>query len=130
MAAKTESQYLGDFLKYEAEALYCREAVTVLAGSGVDRVLTTGMMLGRITASGKVKQIDFSAADGSENAYGVLCFDVTAPVGADAKGTAIVRGPSVVARNGLVWPAGATEVQKNAAIAQLEAAGILAREGA
>jgi len=130
MAAKTESQYLGDFLKYEAEALYCREAVTVLAGSGAPRELTTGMVLGRITASGKVKQIDFSAADGSENAYGVLCFDVTAPVGADAKGTAIVRGPAVVARNGLVWPAGATDPQKNAAIAQLEAAGILAREGA
>ncbi len=31
MPVKTEATYLGDFLKYEAEALYCREPVTVLA---------------------------------------------------------------------------------------------------
>jgi len=223
MAAKTESQYLGDVLKYEAEALYCREAVTVLAGAGADRVLTTGMVLGRITkgaatgaavagntgngtitaaptvgqaakpgvyritciepalnggtflvedpegigigtavvgvqftthltftitdgavdfvagdafsvtvaaGSGKVKQIDFSATDGSDQAYGVLAADVTAPNGTDAKGTAIVRGPAVVANKGVVWPAGATQAQKDAALAQLKAAGILAREGA
>jgi hypothetical protein len=214
---------LGDVLKFESEALYCRELVTVLAGAGVDRILTVAMVLGRITkgaatgaavagntgngtitaaptvgqaakpgvyqvvciepitnggkfavedpdgiligvatvgvafnthltftitdgavdfaagdaftitvaaGSGKVKQIDFAATDGSDKAYGILCFDVTAPVGVDANGTAIVNGPSVVAANGLVWPAGATQPQKDAAIAQLKAAGIKVREGA
>jgi hypothetical protein len=223
MAVKTEGLYLGDVLKYEAEALYCREPVTVLAGAGADRVLTTAMVLGRITkgaatgaavagntgngtitaaptvgqaakpgvyritciepatnggtfvvedpdgivigtavvgtaftthltftisdgavdfvagdaftitvaaGSGKVKQIDFAAADGADKAYGILVADVTAPNGVDAKGTAIVNGPAVVATNGLVWPAGATQAQKDAAIAQLKAVNIKTREGA
>lgn len=33
MTVKTESNYLGDFLKYEAEAFYCREPV--LAGNSI-----------------------------------------------------------------------------------------------
>ena len=223
MTVKTESNYLGDFLKYEAEALYCREAVIVLAGSGADRVLKSGMVLGRITkgvatgapvagnagdgtitaspivgaaakpgvyrivciepatdggkftvedpdgiligtaavgvefsthltftisdgaadfvagdsftitvaaGSGKAKQIDFAATDGSDAPSGILCFDVTAPDGIDAKGTAITNGPAVVSESGLVWPAGATTDQKNTAIAQLKLAGIKVRQGA
>ena len=223
MTVKNESNYLGDFLKYEAEALYCREPVTVLAGAGAARDLTSGMVLGRITkgaatgaavagntgngtitashtvgaaakpgvyqvvciepltnsgkfsvedpdgvvigiatvgvqfsthltftiadgatdfaagdaftitvaaGSGKVKQIDFAATDGGDKAYGVLCFDVTAPDGVDAKGTAIVNGPAVASDKGLTWPAGATQPQKDAAIAQLKLAGIKVRQGA
>lgn len=223
MAVTTEGLYLGDVLKYEAEALFCREPVTVLAGAGADRVLTTGTVLGRITkgaatgaavagntgngaitaapivgqaakvgvyritciepatnggafvvedpdgivigtavagvqftthltftisdgltdfiagdaftvtvaaGSGKVKQIDFAATDGSDKAYGILVADVTAPNGVDAKGTAIVNGPAVVASNGLVWPADATQPQMDAAIAQLKAMNIKTREGA
>ena len=223
MSVLTESKYLGDVLKYEAEDLYCREGVTVLAGSGAARALTIGMVLGRITkgtaagaadagntgdgtitaaptvgqdaksdvyrltciepatnggqfsvedpdgvqigiaavgteftthltftiadgdtdfvagdvftitvaaGSGKVKQIDFSATDGSDKAYGVLCYDTTEPDGTDAESTAVVRGPAVVADDGLVWPDGATADQKAAAIARLETAGILTREGA
>lgn len=223
MPVTQEPIRLGDWLKYETEALFCREPVTVLAGAGAERVLTTGMVLGRITkgaatgaavagntgngtitaaptvgqaakvgvyritciepatnggtflvedpdgivigtavvgvqftthltftitdgavdfvagdaftitvaaGSGKVKQIDFAATDGADRAYGILVADVTAPNGVDAKGTAVVRGPAVVASGGLVWPAGATQAQKDAAIAQLNSLGILAREGA
>lgn len=224
MPVTNESAHLGDVLKFELEDLYCREPITVLAGAGADRVLTVGMVLGRITkgaattaafagnagngafaaaptvlqaakpgdyklviiepatnagafiledpdgiilgrgtvgvafagphlsftlndgavdfaagdgftitvaaGSGKVKQIDFAATDGSDKAYGVLCYDVTAPNGVDAKSSAVVNGPSVVAANGLVWPAGATQPQKDAAIVQLKAAGIKVREGA
>ena len=49
MAVLTESKRLGDWLKWEEDNHYSRDIVTVLAGSGAERVLTTGMVLGRIT---------------------------------------------------------------------------------
>jgi hypothetical protein len=49
MATQTEGQYVGDWLKYEQDSRYAREAVTILAGSGSSRVLTSGMVLGRKT---------------------------------------------------------------------------------
>jgi hypothetical protein len=218
----TESKRLGDWLKWEQENQYSRDIVTLLAGSGADRVLTTGMVLGRITkaaatgaalagntgdgtitasptvgqaaepgiyrltciepaadggkfavedpdgiligiatvgveftthltftiadgaadfvagdsftitvaaGSGKVKQIDFAATDGADVASGILLLDTTAPDGADRSGVAVVRN-AIVSDNGITWPAGATTDQKNAAIAQLKALGILVRQGA
>ncbi len=221
MAVQTEGTYLGDWLKWEQENRYSRDRVTVLAGSGAERVLTSGMVLGRITkgaataaavagntgdgtigavtvgaaakpglyrlvciepavnggkftvedpdgiligvatvgvefttqltftiadgatdfaagdsftitvaaGSGKVKQIDFAATDGSDAACGILALDATAPDGADGAGVAIVRN-AIVSAAGLRWPDGATAEQKSAAIAQLEALGILVRQGA
>jgi hypothetical protein len=222
MPVQTERNYLGDWLKFEADNHYSRDIVTVLAGSGADRALLTGMVLGRITkgtaasaavagntgngtitaapavgqaakpgvyrvvciepaadagkfavedpdgiligvatvgveftthltftiadgaadfvagdsftitvaaGSGKVKQIDFAATDGSNAACGILLLDTTAPDGTDRSGVAIVRN-AIVSDNGITWPAGATENQKNAAIAQLKSAGILVRQGA
>ena len=49
MAVLNEGNYLGDMVKQEAEGRYSREAVTVLAGDGADRVLEMGSVLGRIT---------------------------------------------------------------------------------
>lgn len=222
MPVQTERNYLGDWLKFEADNHYSRDIVTVLAGSGADRALLTGMVLGRISkgvaasaavagntgngtitaapavgqaakpgiyrvvciepaadggkfavedpdgiligvatvgveftthltftiadgaadfvagdsftitvaaGSGKVKQIDFAATDGSNAACGILLLDTTAPDGTDRSGVAIVRN-AIVSDNGITWPAGATENQKNAAIAQLKSAGILVRQGA
>src|SRR5512135_1034910 len=222
MPVQTERKYLGDWLKYEAENQYSREIVTALAGSGADRALLTGMVLGRITkgvaasaaaagntgdgvitaaptvgqaakpgvyrvvciepaadggkfavedpdgiligvatvgvefathltftiadgaadfvggdsftitvaaGSGKVKQIDFAATDGSNVACGLLLLDTTAPDGADRSGVAIVRN-AIVSDNGITWPAGATAPQTAAATAQLKSAGILVRQGA
>jgi hypothetical protein len=222
MPVLTERNYLGDWLKYEWENQYSREAVTVLAGSGAVRALLSGMVLGRITkgaatgaavagntgngtitaaptvgaaakpgvyqlvciepatnagkftvedpdgiligvatvgvaftthltftiadgstdfasgdaftitvaaGSGKVKQIDFAAADGGDIASSVLLIDATAPDAVDKAAVAIVRN-AIVSDNGITWPAGATTNQKNAAIAQLKNAGILVRQGA
>ena len=42
MSVKTESNRLGDLVKYELEPNFNREIVTVLAGSGADRALTLG----------------------------------------------------------------------------------------
>ncbi len=222
MSVLTEGMRLGDWLKWEVDNQYSRDVVTILAGSGSDRVLTTGMVLGRVTkgsavgaavagntgngtitaapavgqaakpgvyravciepatnggkfsvedpdgillgvatvgtefathltftiadgaadfasgdaftitvaaGSSKVKQIDFSATDGVNAACGLLTEAATAPDGSDRSAVAVVRN-AIVSANGVVWPAGATTDQKNAAIAQLKVLGILAREGA
>lgn len=49
MPVLSEANTLGDILKYEAPNLYSREAVTVLAGAGADRVLAAGAVIGRRT---------------------------------------------------------------------------------
>lgn len=49
MPVLNEQKYLGDWLKWEPDNHYSRDIVTVLAGSGAGRALTTGMVLGRIT---------------------------------------------------------------------------------
>ncbi len=49
MPTFTEPIYLPDVLKWEQDRNYCREDVTILAGSGAARSLTTGMVVGRAT---------------------------------------------------------------------------------
>jgi hypothetical protein len=79
--------------------------------------------------SGKFKQIDFAAVDGSNVACGLLLLDAAAPDGADSSAVAVVRN-AIVSDNGITWPSGATTEQKAAAVTQLKAAGILVRQGA
>lgn len=222
MAVLSEKQYAGDWLKFEQDNLYSREAITILSGSGAARALTSGMVLGKVkvgaataaavggntgngtigavtvaagakvgvyrlvcvepaanagkftvedpdgvtievatvavafsggglgftiadgatdfvsgdaftitvaAGSGKWVQIDFASATGADQAAGVLLLDATAADGADGKGTAVVRD-ALVSTNGITWPGGATTDQKNGAIAQLLALGIVVREGA
>jgi len=124
MPVQVESNYLGDWLKFEAGNLYSRDEVTVVSGQN----LNTGAVIGIITASGKVTQLAPAANDGSQNAAGVLLLDVDAS--AADKGGVIIARHAICSDNGLAWPAGITGPQKTAAIAQLKALGILVREGA
>ena len=125
MASQTESQYTGDWLKWEEDNFYSREAITILAGSGAARALTSGMVLGKVTASSKYVQVDDTASDGSQTVAGVLLLDVTAADGTDADGVAIVRD-AIVSDNGLTWPSGFNETTGAAA---LESLGIMVRTG-
>lgn len=129
MTRITEPPRLTGVLKYEEDPSYCREEVTVLAGSGAERVLALGTVLGRLTASGKVVALDLAGNDGSEVPYGVLLATTTAPDGEDANTVALVRGPAIVSDLGLILPAGASPVQKGAIHAALAACGILIRPG-
>ena len=124
MPVQTDPNYLGDWLKFEEDNLYSRDAVTVASGQS----LATGTVIGVITASGKVTQLAPAASDGSENAAGVLLNAVDATTG-DQPGVIIARH-AICADKGLVWPASITAPQKAAAISQLKALGILVREGA
>ena len=82
-----------------------------------------------VSGDGKVVGLDPAAVDGTAEAIGIVAFDVTAPDGADAEVTAILRD-AVLADRAIVWPDGITEAQKNAAIAALEARGVLVRKAA
>ena len=120
----TEINRIGDWLKREFDPLYNREAVTIATGAAQD--LKSGTVLGRITASGKYVLHDNAAADGSQNAAAVLCFDVNATE-ADQPAVAIVRGPAVVSNLALIFKAGISGPNRAAAITALAAAGIVAR---
>lgn len=118
-------QTAGAFVKYEAPMGYSRDEVTVVAGQN----LTAGTVVGRIAASGKIKAWDPAAADGSETAIGVLVAAVDATAG-DAPGVIVSRHAIVVDADSLVWAGSPTQGEKDAAVASLAAAGILARKTA
>ena len=120
-----EALNLGDLLKYEASQLYSRDQVTVLAGE----VLPLGAVVGRVSASGKVKALDPIATDGSEIAVGVLITPQDALAGDQTDGLIIARH-AIVADHAMTWPAGITPLQKATALHQLNALGILVRSGA
>ena len=82
-----------------------------------------------ISGDGKAVGLDPTAVDGTAEAIGIVAFDVTAPDGTDAEVTAILRD-AVLADRAIVWPDGIGEARKNAAIADLEARGILVRKAA
>lgn len=125
MPTLTQAPNLGDLLKYEAPNLYSREQATVAAGQN----LPLGAVVGRVTATSKLKALDPSASDGTEIAAGVLAQAVDATL-IDREDAILIARHAIVARNALVWPAGITTAQQLAAIAQLEARGIVVRDSA
>jgi hypothetical protein len=124
MPVQSESNSLGEWLKFEEDNLYSRDEVTVASGQN----LATGTVVGVITASGKVTQLAPAASDGSQNAAGVLLNAVDASA-ADKPGVIVARH-AICSDKGLIWPGSITGPQKAAAINQLKALGILVREGA
>ena len=124
MPVQNESNYLGDWLKFEEDNLYSRDEVTVASGQN----LATGTVVGIITTSGKVTQLAPAANDGSENAAGVLVGNVDAT--ADDQPGVIIARHAICSNKGLTWPGSITGPQKAAALSQLKALGILVREGA
>jgi hypothetical protein len=125
MPTLTQAPNLGDLLKYEAPNLYSREQATVAAGQN----LPLGAVVGRVTATSKLKALDPAAGDGSEVAVGVLALAVDATL-IDREDAILIARHAIVARNALTWPTGITTAQQLAAIAQLEARGIVVRDSA
>lgn len=124
MTAITNDLTLGDLLKYEEENLYSRDQVTVVNGQN----LKLGAVIGRVSATQKVKALDPSATDGSEVAAGVVLQSIDASSAEKTNGL-IVSRQAIVADHALIWPASITTEEKTAAIAQLEAIGVLVRQG-
>jgi hypothetical protein len=74
-----------------------RDEVLVFAGAGT---VLKGTLLGRVTATGKLKPMATAANDGSQNAQSVLTYDVTATGAGDVAIRAMVEGQ--VNRNRLI----------------------------
>ncbi|PVZ48639.1 head decoration protein [Thalassobacter stenotrophicus] len=126
MSVLTQPPTMGDVLKYELNPNFTRETVTLLAGANYP----VGAVLGRITASGKMKLSTATGSDGAQNAAAVLLYDVDATA-ADATGIVVLRGPAIVSKAGLVFDASVDDAAKTAAKhAQLTALGIIPRDAA
>ena len=124
MTAITEGLNLGDLLKYEAPNLYSRDQITVASG----QTLRLGAVVSIVTATGKVKQIDPSATDGSQYTAGVLMQDADAHL-ADRNDGLMVARHAIVADHALVWPVAITLAEKQSAVLQLKSLGVLVRKG-
>ena len=124
MPAITEGLNLGDLLKYEAPNLFSRDQVTVASG----QTLPLGAVVGIVTTTGKVKQIDPSATDGSQYAAGVLMQACDAAL-IDREDGLMVARHAIVADHALTWPAAITVAEKQVAVLQLKSLGVLIRKG-
>lgn len=116
------------YLVSEANGTRSREVVTIAQGQN----LLPGALLGKVTATGKYVAVDPAngsgeggTPDGSQTAVAVL-FAAVDTTAAEKPGVITARDAEVAA-HALDWPAGTTEPQKTAALAQLAAVGIVAR---
>ncbi len=125
MSVLAEPLNLGDLLKYEAPNLYSRDRVSVASGQN----LPLGTDVGIVTATGKYKQLDPSAEDGTQVAAGVVLQACDATL-IDRDDGLIVARHAVVAHHALAWPDAITTAEQLTAVAQLKALGVLVRQGA
>ncbi|MBX6324139.1 MAG: head decoration protein [Rhodospirillaceae bacterium] len=129
MSVLTQSPTLGDLLKYELNGSYCREVVTLKAGTSY----ALGAVLGRITASGKYRlspAAQVAGDEGAETALAVLIEAVDA-TGGDRTGVVVARGPVILSKEALVFdPSVEQAAEKAAKHAQLAAVGLVPRDTA
>jgi hypothetical protein len=120
MPVQTESVHGPEFLISEAPGRRSRDEIVIVSGQN----LAAGAVLGKITASGKYKDYDNAAADGSQAAAAVL-YDAVDATGGDKPGVGILRDAEVDG-DMLNWNA---EVGGDitAGIADLLALGVLVR---
>lgn len=121
MPTFNEPIYAAEFLLSEANGDRSRSAETVASGQN----LRAAAVVGRITAGGQIRELQPAAADGSQNAVGILYAAVDATSAAQ-RGVMVARDAEVNAAM-LQWPTGITTPQRTAAIAQLAALGIIVR---
>lgn len=87
---------------------------------------TVAVTIAAAADEGRFKALDLAATDGAEAAAAIAIYAVTTGVGETEKTALIVRDAEVNGHQ-LAWPDGITTDQKNAAIAQLAALGIIVR---
>ena len=130
----TDSQRYSNVVKYEVEPSLAitREVVVV---NDAAKTLKLGMLLGKVTATGKYKESVQSASDGSQNPVAVvigkseLAADVVLPATTDTKVLALVRGDAIVSKAGLKPHSSFDDATKlAAAYASLATVGILAND--
>lgn len=120
---------LGDLLKYELNADYCRETVTLKSGTNY----AIGSVLGNIAASGKYRlspAAEVEGDEGAETAVAVLIEAVDATA-AEKTGLIVRRGPVILSKAILAFDASVNDAGKKIAkLGQLAAAGLVPRDTA
>ena len=116
--------------EYKPTLAFTRELVVV---NDTAKTLTLGMLLGKVTLTGKYKESVQTATDGSEAPVAVVVgkdennLSVTVPATTDTKVLAIVRGPAIVRKTGLKPHSSFNDATKLATVyASLETKNILA----
>ena len=126
MPVLTASPTLGDLLKFECHPGYCRETVTLKAGTAYP----LGSVLGMVSASGEYRlspAAEVVGDEGAETAIAVLLQAVDATDGA-AIGLIAARGPVILADSALVFEASVDSApERTAKVAQLATVGLVAR---
>lgn len=106
------------------EVGYNYDVVTV--NEATAKTYAVGTVLGKVTATGKYKICVQTAVDGSQNAAAIVVGDQSIAATTDTKVLAMVRGPAVVSRDGLVLDASHDlQAEKDAIYASLTALGII-----
>ena len=130
----TDTQRYSNVAKYEDEPSLALTREVVIVNDAA-KTLKLGMLLGKVTATGKYKEAVQSASDGSQNPVAVVvgkdifADDVTVPATTDTKVLAIVRGDVIVSKAGLLPHASFNDATKlAAAYASLASVGILAND--
>lgn len=112
----------GAHIMWEADRNHCRDTVTLLKTS---QTYASGTVLGLIIAADKHARFDPAAADGRETAAAVL-FGPVDTRNDDQPGVVSARSTTLRGAD-LVWPAGLTEEQRAAALADLAAHHLVVR---
>lgn len=111
----------GSFIAGESNFWRSRQHETLITGQN----LAAGTVLGRITSGGKLTVLAPVAADGSQNAMGVL-FEATNAAAEDKRVVVLARDFEADGQM-LIWPVGISAPQKVTATAALLALGIVVR---
>lgn len=122
----TEGMHPGEYIVSEASTgstgvSRSRDTVTVASGQN----LVSGAVLGTVTASGLVAELDPAAADGTEVASGIL-FSAVDATSADTSGVAHVRDMEFNADE-VTFKTGMTAGEISTALTQLKSLGVIAR---
>lgn len=126
MPVLTAPPTLGDLLKFELNASYTREAVTLKAGTSYP----LGSVLGRITVGGEYRLSPAAEVAGDEGAEIAIAVLLEAVEATDAAVTGLIaaRGPVILAEGALVFDASVDQPTERAAkVSQLAALGLVAR---
>jgi len=115
----TPSKTLGDVLLIEVQPGWTKGAGIISAGHH-----PIGTVLAKV--SGKYQPVDFAGNAAAKKAVAVLGEAINAS--AETTASVVIERGAVVATNALVWPSAATDAQKAAALDDLTAVGIIARE--
>lgn len=114
-----------EFLVSEANGHRSREIATLTAAQGD---LQPGTVMARVTATGNLVPYDDDAnvgVPGTGIAVGILCYG--APNNAATQAVTIIARDAEIDTNMLQWEASNDQTEKNAALAELLALGIVAR---